>query len=298
MLCSCGRPVLLAESDADKKAIDDLKRQVKGQDRVTAELTKARIEQLQAEVDAEKAYKAAIRRANASMIQSMTNHATMRAILGYTDEQLLRFVLDNGYGLAVSEFIDQADKIRDSVKRAFEVTAEDFSFSRIDLQVDTLQTITTSAVFDDVVIPTVKGNIKEALRDLALDIPPQTIRSNLAQKLESASGRQLTEIRTKISQYGRAINSVAAKAAGLDHYLYTGPIDGITRGFCRELVNLVVNDKQMSRLNNGQGLSVITSGGGYNCRHSWSPVSEGFIKAAKLKKATSADINQANARAE
>ena len=297
MFCSCGRPVLLAESDADKKAIDDLKRQAKDQDGVAAELTQARVDQLQAEINAEKAYQAAISRANRSMIQSMANHATMRAILGYTDEQLLAFVLDNGYGRAVQEFIDQADLIRESVRRAFEVTANDFSFDKIELQVDTLQTITTGAVFDDVVIPTVKSNIKEALRDLALGVAEETIRSNLAQKLESASGRQLTEIRTKISQYGRGVNAVAADAAGLESYLYTGPIDGVTRGFCRELVNLVVTKKQMAKLNNGQGLSVITSGGGYNCRHSWSPVSEGFIKAARLNKATNADINKANARA-
>jgi len=297
MVCSCDRPLLLSERDADKEAIADLKRQAKDQSGVIAELTKVRVDQLQAELDAETAYQAAITRANSSMINAMTNHAQMRAILFYSDEELLNFVLDNGYGLAVQEFIDQADKIRDSVKRAFEITAQDFAFDKITMSVDTLQTITASAIFDDVVIPTVKANIKEALRDLALDVPEKTIRSNLASKLESASGRQLTEIRTKISQYGRSVNSVAAKAAGLSNYLYTGPKDGVTRPFCRELVNKVVTNKQMSRLNNGQGLSVITSGGGYNCRHSWSPVSEGYIVAAGLDRATSSDINKANSKA-
>ena len=50
----------------------------------------------------------------------------------------------------------------------------------------------------------------------------------------------------------------------------------------------------MRRLNNRQGLSVQTAGGGYNCRHSWSPVTEGFIKAAQLDKANTNDISDAN----
>jgi len=44
-------------------------------------------------------------------------------------------------------------------------------------------------------------------------------------------------------------------------------------------------------------LPVKTGGGGYNCRHSWSPVSEGFLKAAGLDRATTKDISKANAGA-
>lgn len=87
---------------------------------------------------------------------------------------------------------------------------------------------------------------------------------------------------------------IAADTVGMDHYLYTGPKDGITRPFCRPLINKVVDKTQLSKLNNGQGLSVRTSGGGYNCRHSWSPVTESFMKAAGLDKATASDISKAN----
>ena len=106
--------------------------------------------------------------------------------------------------------------------------------------------------------------------------------------------RDLTEIKTKLSQFGRSITAIAAEEADIDHFLYTGPDDGITRDFCEALVNKVVTSKQMRRLDNGQGLSVITSGGGYNCRHSWSPVTQGFIKSANLELATAKDINKAN----
>ena len=55
-----------------------------------------------------------------------------------------------------------------------------------------------------------------------------------------------------------------------------------------------VIENQMKRLRNGQGLPVKTACGGYNCRHSWTPVTEGFIKAANLKRAKGADITKAN----
>ena len=64
MNCSCGRPVLLAEnSDADKKAIEDLKAQARDQSGVAAELTTARVKQLEAEVKAESAFEKAIKTA-------------------------------------------------------------------------------------------------------------------------------------------------------------------------------------------------------------------------------------------
>jgi hypothetical protein len=97
--------------------------------------------------------------------------------------------------------------------------------------------------------------------------------------------------------FGRSVTAAIADEAGLRYYLYTGPIDGVTRQFCRPLVDKVVSESQMKKLNNKQGLPVKTGGGGYNCRHSWSPVSEGFIKAAGLDRATTKDISKANAGA-
>ena len=42
---------------------------------------------------------------------------------------------------------------------------------------------------------------------------------------------------------------------------------------------------------------VLTRGGGYNCRHSWSPVSEELIESADLDRGTEADVRKANERA-
>jgi hypothetical protein len=151
-------------------------------------------------------------------------------------------------------------------------------------------------VFEDVILPDTKRAVRDALTSITLDIPASVVFSDLNERLKKSVGRQLTEVKTSISQYGRSINAAAAAAAGLKNYLYTGPMDGLTRPFCIPLVNKVVTEKQMTRLNNGQGLAVKTSGGGYNCRHSWSPVSEGFIISADLNRATKADILAANSK--
>ena len=162
-------------------------------------------------------------------------------------------------------------------------------------QLDLIQAQSASAVFEDVIIPDFKRATRDALLSLSTQTPFDIVKSELEQRLESSEGRQLTEVKTRISTFGRTITAKIADEVGLEHYLYTGPKDGLTRPFCKALINKVVDEKQMRKLRNGQGLSVKTSCGGYNCRHSWSPVTPSFIEAADLNRAKSTDITKANA---
>ena len=299
MPCTCGHEhTLLAErEDADKLAVEDMTKQAKSQSGPMATLTRARVKQLKAEISAEKAFASTLRKARAQLLETVETAITASnplTLLNLNDEQLLEFILQGGLGLALDEFIEQQEAIKEAAEQAIKAIQPNFGFNSIAPQLDTIQSTTAQAVFDEVILPTFKTSINESLRDLLVDVPPSIVMSNLEARLKRSEGSQLTEVKTRISQYGRSVTAVAAETAGLDHYLYTGPRDGITRPFCRVLINLVVNDKQMRKLNNGQGLSVITSGGGYNCRHSWSPITEGFIEAANLTKAKQADINKAN----
>lgn len=299
MLCSCGRPIVvgLSENDADKKAVADLSKQANEQSGPVAELTKARVEQLRAEIAAERAFEQALRKSRGEIVEALENALSIvdpSNLANMTNDQLTDLILQAGLGGAIDVFIEQQDKITSSIKRTFETVDSSFQFNSILPQIDNLQIQSSNAVFDEIVIPIYQKSIRESLRDMTLEIPVQTAISELQTKMKKKEGAALTEVKTEISKYGRRINAVAATAAGLKNFLYTGPRDGVTRNFCRALVNLVVNDQQMKQLNNNQGLNVITSGGGYNCRHSWSPVSEGFIKAAKLNRAKKADIVKAN----
>jgi hypothetical protein len=289
--------VTLSE-DADKRAVADLTSQAKSLEGDRAKLIRARRDQLQAEISAEQSFKRALsssRRELVTLLQMATASSDPELLLSLNNEQLLDFILKGGMGSAVDEYIESQGKIRSAVEKAFQVIAPEFSFDAIP-QLEMIETQAVTQVFEDVILPDTQSAIRSALTSLALEVPPEIIMSELEERLRRSEGRQLTEVKTSISQYGRSITAAAAAAADLDHYLYTGPLDGVTRGFCKALVDKVVTSEQMRKLNNGQGLNVMTSCGGYNCRHTWSPVSEGFIESAKLDLATAADITRANAR--
>mgnify|MGYP003114946925 CR=1 FL=1 len=280
MLCSCGRPIstLLSESDADQRAVNDLNQQARESSGVMATLIRARRDQLKAEIAAESEFEIAMNKSTSSLLETIeqaVQTAGPDLILNASDDQLLDLLIRGGLGAAIDDFITQQNKIRSSIGKTLSAVEPDFSLDSLSNQIDTLSG-------------------QNSLRDLELAVPLNTVMSNLQTRMKRAQGSQLTEIKTKISQYGRGITAIAAEVAGLDHYLYTGPRDGITRPFCRALVNKVVTESQMGKLNNGQGLSVKTSGGGYNCRHSWSPVTDSFIQSADLTRAKPSDISDAN----
>ena len=282
--------------DADKLAIDDLSRQVKGERGPVARLIRARRDQLRAELEAERGFALALKKARKELVDLVTMASVSndpQLLLSFDDDQLLDFILRGGLGLAVDDFIESTSRIRSSVETSLEVMGVDLSPQAMP-QLDLVQQQAATAVFDDVIVPDFKKAIRNSLRSMTLAIPTEIIKSDLETQLDRSEGRQLTEIKTQISEYGRSITAVAASDAGLDHYLYTGPKDGVTRPFCKALINLVVDEKQMSKLDNNQGKPVKIACGGYNCRHSWSPVTESFIEAAGLTPAKASDISKAN----
>lgn len=299
MQCSCGQPTttLLSEIDADELAVNDLTKQAQEASGVMATLIRARRDQLKAEINAEREFKKALNKSVSTLLDTIEQ--TIQAvgpasIVNASDEELLDLLIVGGLGEAIDDFITQQNKVAQAVNKTITAIDPNFDLSSLMIQTDTLSTQNISDIFEGIVLPSVKQNIRDGLRDLEVDVPLTTVMSNLQKRMARSVGPQLTEVKTKISQYGRSITSVASAMADIDHYLYTGPRDGIARDFCRALINKVVDNKQMSQLDNGQGLSVKTSGGGYNCRHSWSPVTESFIISAKLDRATRQDISKAN----
>jgi len=291
---------LLAEKDADQLAVQDLEKQLKTQSGDVARITKAKINELKTQIKAEKSMKSVLDKSRTRFIKTL--ETAVRAsdpltILSLDREQLVDFVIRGGFDLSIDEFIEQADLISQAVEKTTRIVQPDLGLSAIQQQLDLMQASSVETLFDDVIIPNVTSGVRESLVAMTVDVPIKQAMSSLSQKMQSATGRQLTEVNTKLSMYGRGVTAAIAEEAGLSFYLYTGPQDGETRKFCSPLVDKVVSESQMRKLNNRQGLSVKTAGGGYNCRHSWSPVSEGFIKAADLDRATTSDISDANSGA-
>jgi len=297
-MCDNHKANLLAEKDADKRAVEDLSKQLKGQSGEVAQLTKSKIKELKTLIKAEKQMKSVLAKSRTRFLKTLDDAVKATdplTLLSLPRDQMIEFIIRGGFDQSIDEFIEQTDLISKAVENTAKIVQPDLGLIPIQQKLDIMQTATVEQIFDDVVIPTVANGVRDSLTAMTLDVPASVAISSLAQKMQQATGRQLTEINTKISMFGRAVTASIAEEAGLNLYLYTGPDDGLTRKFCSPLVGKVVSESQMKKLNNGQGLPVRTGGGGYNCRHSWSPISKGFMKAAKLPKATTADINKANA---
>lgn len=95
----------------------------------------------------------------------------------------------------------------------------------------------------------------------------------VAQKLGTSIVRAQAAVDSAVMAAGRVTLMDGAASTGLDYvYVYIGPSDGKTRPFCKGLLGKAYTSSSMSRLNNGAGLPVREYCGGYNCRHSWSPM--------------------------
>ena len=77
-----------------------------------------------------------------------------------------------------------------------------------------------------------------------------------------------TLITTSLNNYSRSITaSIMEEEPDDTLYWYIGPLDGKTRDIC---VRYMSADKvTQSEIINNFGSSVLTYGGGYNCRHKW-----------------------------
>jgi len=98
-----------------------------------------------------------------------------------------------------------------------------------------------------------------------------TLRSRLKDRnICDANAKTLAN--TALAQFDNAYMFENAKQAGIEYYKYDGPLNTNTRTFCRGHLGNVYTIDEIKLMDNGQGLSVLTSLGGYNCSHYWSPV--------------------------
>lgn len=128
----------------------------------------------------------------------------------------------------------------------------------------------------------------------------EQIASEVQRITGNARGQAITIGNTILAQAQRQVVVASAGPGQADDetvYVYQGPDDGVTRSFCSELIGLAFTDRQIRRLDNGQGLPVMTNGGGWNCRHSWSPMPSSAVRAGGYRFADDSDISRANGAA-
>lgn len=182
----------------------------------------------------------------------------------------------------LQDIIDQVPEIYAkqyrSIKKTFEISTDrEFVLSEVDLdtaetlirfKTNVIQSQVTSYIYNvnDAVLSSVFGGETPDVDEI-LEKYGSRIASNVA-----------TEVNTGIAAFNRTVTFKKAEDVGLNKFVYLGPIDKITRPFCSKIVNRVFSIKDIKAMDNGQGLDVMTYGGGYNCRHQWRPVSEELAK--------------------
>jgi hypothetical protein len=84
-----------------------------------------------------------------------------------------------------------------------------------------------------------------------------------------------TYSRTAHSGFARQVMGAQATQYGITQFYYAGPADSKSREFCLKTKDQgVYTREEIDALDNGQFGMVFDFGGGYNCRHSWVPISQ------------------------
>ena len=286
--------VTLAEKNADQEAIDDLKKQVQAEANPKMKtLLKSRLDILKKEVEVAKEFEKQLAKSTKKLQEAVTRlmkQGRGDILLNMSPLELKNFLISEGLGESIAYFEQSQLDIVQLTNEAMKAIDPNFISGDINIISSTIQR-TVASVFDYSVIPDLTKAIKNTVNSALVIGSTKAPLDALASEFLKSVGRNTTQARLKIAEFGRSTQAVNAESAGLDLFLYVGPKDGITRPFCRKLVGKVLSKSQINRLNNGQGAGpVLTTGGGYNCRHSWTPISKGFVQVMDLKQTNDDEI--------
>ncbi|MEW5800450.1 MAG: hypothetical protein AB1728_15755, partial [Bacteroidota bacterium] len=112
----------------------------------------------------------------------------------------------------------------------------------------------------------------------------EVLRSRL-RKRGLGEGEVRTLANTALAQFDNATMFEFAQQAGIEKFKYDGVLHENSRPFCREHLGKKFTLEQIRAMDNGQGLPVETSLGGYNCTHFWTPVIEQLNRKSTNKRA-------------
>lgn len=156
-----------------------------------------------------------------------------------------------------------------------------------------------AAAWDTRITATMANDVLQGLnRALYLEDPTKAA-YGLAEDLKAQIPALVTEARTEAAAFDRYVSAEIATAADPSGdelaWIYIGPVDGLQRKFCREVMDLAWTRDQVARLNNGTpGQPPVIYGGGYNCRHQWIQLPWVLVDARGINHATDDDVTAVN----
>ena len=185
--------------------------------------------------------------------------------------QLEGMLVDSGYYEAVGEFMGEYDGIIKSIqqqynlsgyKLALGLTAATVINQLRQFDIDYFQNLGTQttdalyrALYENTVSPVDFGTLVDAVRG--------TLEGSPLKKYS------YTYANDTIMRFERSVNAMAAEKTGWKYVKYVGPDDAVTRPFCAEHVGNTYPIEEAQAMTNDLDMPAWTTGGGYNCRHSW-----------------------------
>lgn len=110
-------------------------------------------------------------------------------------------------------------------------------------------------------------------------VKQSTLRSYIQDAANTTVAKAKTVADTALAGLQRTVSLEAMKSLPGDKLLlYKGPNDSKNRHFCKVLEGKAVSPETMAKLRNKSGLPVSTYGGGFNCRHTWIPITSLIAK--------------------
>lgn len=191
-----------------------------------------------------------------------------------------------GFGSLVNAFIDQFPgqitffyDIFEQLSSAMKNPLPAVQFSTADTKYFASQGINAADMIRDAVVATAATAKQQALFNVA-GVKIGDLAKSLAEKFEISLPRAKSLADTAISTFYRTVADrgyqIAEKGLPANSILYSylGPLDKITRPFCRPLETEARTGKmwdreQVDAMDNGQLPNVFLTGGGWNCRHQW-----------------------------
>tara|TARA_R100000808_G_scaffold12433_1_gene30914 strand:- start:6954 stop:7691 length:738 start_codon:yes stop_codon:yes gene_type:complete len=188
--------------------------------------------------------------------------------------------------------LDVSKLLNEKIKKATDVYTishrkvleETIQFADIDVSVLTSFIELNQEVFTQSIVRTTAAHIKnEVAKGVLSGLDPKAILDNVTSASISTSQME-TLVNTTLNTYSRTISNTMMNTAPKNtKYAYVGAIDDKTRDICLQMS--AAGEMTLSEIESNFGSSVLTDGGGFNCRHKWEFVSEEGSSFHKPKEA-------------
>jgi hypothetical protein len=197
---------------------------------------------------------------------------------------LVRALEEAGYGDAAAAFVDRYADVVDAVRATFEVERLPAPFTTVSVSAAEAARTLDLGMLDAIgeqAMREVQRSITQAVlyerdysafvEDLRGQITGTDVRgAPLATRANAYAG-------TAIAVFDATVTGMIADEAGVTHFRYWGPLDKVTRPWCKARLNdnRALTREQIEALppspSNTLGIGSFLGRGGMNCRHVWTP---------------------------